>query len=256
MRITVCEMPDDRSDFEDAWGGLSRHARRESSDLVLLPEMTFSHWFCAAPKFDRKIWRAVVDEHRRWMRRLPELGARAVLGSRPVERRGRRLNEGFLWTKGGARGVHYKNYLPDEPGFYEASWYGRGDRGFVPFEASGWKTGLLICSDLWSMSSARQYGKEGVNLVAVPRSTPKGSIEKWIAGGKVAAVVSGAYCASSNRSGSRGGVEYAGRGWVMDPDGNVLGLTSGERPFVTVDIDRSKAVKAKKTYPRDSLQPD
>jgi N-carbamoylputrescine amidase len=256
MKITVCEMPDDRSEFEGAWAGLARHVRRESSGLVLLPEMPFFYWFCSAPKFDSKVWREAVSEHRRWMGRLEELGAPVVLGTRPVDRGSRRLNEGFVWTKGKAKGVHYKNYLPNEGGFYEASWYQRGDRTFTPFEAAGWKAGLMICSDLWSMANARAYGKKGVSLVAVPRSTPVRSVEKWIAGGKVAAVLAGAYCASSNRSGSRGGVEYAGRGWIIDPDGTVLGLTSKGRPFVTVDVDKMKAQKAKTTYPRDSLEPD
>ena len=256
MKVTVCEMPDDRSEFEGAWARLSKHVARESSDLVLLPEMPFFYWFCASPKFDHRVWKEALRSHERWMDRLGELGSPVVLGSRPVERGGRRLNEGFVWSGGEPRGVHFKNYLPNEGGFYEASWYQRGDRRFAPFEAAGWKSGLMICSDLWSMASARAYGKEGVDLIAVPRSTPVQSLEKWIAGGKVAAVLAGAYSLSSNRAGKRGEVSYAGRGWIIDPDANVLGLTSRRNPFVTVEIDQARARKSKKTYPRDSLEPD
>jgi N-carbamoylputrescine amidase len=256
MRITVCEMPDDTTEFERQWGRLSRHVRRESSDVVLLPEMPFFYWVCAAPKFDSEKWAEAVRQHKRWIERLPELGAPAVLGSCPVERGGRRLNEGFVWSNEGVRGVHFKNYLPDEPGYYEASWYARGGKPFTPFEVSGWRAGFMICSDLWSMANARSYGKQGVNLVVVPRATGDGSIEKWVAGGKVAAVLAGAYCASSNRTGIRGDAHFGGRGWVIDPDGEVLGLTSKTRPFVTVTIDRARASRAKTTYPRDSLEPD
>jgi len=257
MKVTVCEMPDDRVDFERQWGRLSKHVKRESSDLVLLPEMPFYYWFCATPKFDPKVWRKATAEHKRWMERLPELGAAAVLGSSPVVRGGRRLNEGFLWTrKGSVRAIHYKNYLPNEPGYYEASWYERGGRPFTQFEVRGWKAGMMICSDLWSMANARSYGKGGAGLIAVPRATPYSSLEKWVAGGKVAAVVSGAYCLSSNRVGVRAGSRFGGTGWVIDPDGGVQGLTSKARPFVTVDIDRSRAERAKGTYPRDSLEPD
>lgn len=257
MKITVCEMPDDPAEFARQWGRLSRHVRRESSDVVLLPEMPFFYWFCAAPKFDPAVWKEAVGGHRLWVERLSELGAPVVLSSRPVDRGGRRLNEGFVWTrKGGARGVHFKSYLPDEAGYYEASWYERGARRFRPFEVEGWKAGFMICSDLWSMANARGYGKRGVQLVAVPRATGERSVGKWVAGGKVAAVLSGAYCASSNRTGSRGEATFGGRGWVVDPDGEALGLTSRSRPFVTVDIDRARADGAKRTYPRDSLEPD
>ncbi|MDG6900713.1 MAG: carbon-nitrogen hydrolase family protein [Nitrososphaerota archaeon] len=256
VKVTVCEMPDDRLEFDRAWAGLARHVRRESSDLVLLPEMTFYGWFCSAPKFDPMVWKDAVAAHRRWVGRIGEIGAPAVLGSRPVDRGGRRLNEGFVWTKKGTRAVHHKNYLPNEGGFFEASWYDRGDRTFTPFGVSGWKAGYMICSDLWAMGGARSYGKRGVGLIAAPRCTPEASTEKWIAGGKVAAVVSGSYCLSSNRAGSRGGLRFGGRGWAIDPDGRVLGLTSKGRPFVTVEIDQGVARKAKATYPRKSLEPD
>ncbi len=257
MRITVCEMPDAPEDFEGAWKRLAAHAERQDSDLVLLPEMPFYYWFASSPKFDSGRWEEAVKAHKAWKKRLAELGTPVVIGSAPVEKEGRRVNEGFLWTKkGGARGIHLKYYLPNEPGFYEASWYSRGQKEFAPFEVKGWKSGLMICSDLWSMADARRYGKDGVALVAVPRATPERSVDKWIAGGKVAAVLAGAFCASSNRGGSQGDLRFAGRGWVISPDAEVLGLTSKSKPFVTVSIDRAKALHAKTTYPRSSLEPD
>ncbi len=257
MRITVCEMPDDPSAFERAWGKLCLHARKQKSDLVLLPEMPFYYWFASSPKFELKRWEQAVNAHKRWKKRLSELGAPVVLGTAPVERGGRRANEGFVWTKkGGVRVVHLKNYLPLEPGFYEANWYGRGGKPFEPFDLPGWKAGMMICTDMWSMPDARKYGKEGVGLITVPRATPTRSVDKWIAGGKVAAVVAGAYCASSNRGGSQGELQFAGKGWIVSPDGEVLGMTSKAKPFVTVSIDRAKALHAKTTYPRYSLEPD
>jgi N-carbamoylputrescine amidase len=257
LKVTVCEMNDDREAFARDWKALAEHVGRESSELVLLPEMPFHRWFCAAPSFDPVVWKEAVEEHRRWTDRIGELGAPVVLGSRPVELGGRRLNEGFVWTrKGGAKGVHLKSYLPDEEGYFEASWYGRGDRDFSAFEVGGWKAGLMICSDVWALQHARGYGKAGAHLVAVPYAGPRSSTEKWVACGRVVAVVSGAFCIASNRKGSGGGVNFGGSGWVIDPDGRVLGLTSGEKPFVTVDLDMRQAERAKKTYPRDALEPD
>ena len=257
MKVTVCQLPDDREKFEKEWGSLSRHVKRQGSDMALLPEMPFYHWFCAGPKFERAIWEDAVNEHRRWMERLDELGATVVLGSRPVDRGGKRLNEGFVWSEKAERGVHFKKYLPNEPGFYEARWYDRGQRPFTPFEAGGWKAGFMICSDLWSMADARAYGRKGVQLLFVPRATGSpNAASRWVAGGRVAAVLAGAYCLSSNRSGRRGEASFGGYGWVIDPEGDVLALTSESKPFTTVSIDRAKAEKAKTTYPRYALKPD
>jgi N-carbamoylputrescine amidase len=256
LKLTVCAMPDDREEFAVTWPRLARHVKRESSDLVLLNEMPFTHWIFAGPKFEVKAWKQAVDSHRRWAGRLSELESHFVAGSRTLERKGRRVNEGFVWSEeGGMKGNHEKRYLPDEPGFYEASWYERGDGRFTPFGLGGWKAGFMICSDLWAMGHARSYGKKGVDLILVPRATGL-SVEKWLAGGKVAAVVAGAYCASSNRTGVQGEARFGGLGWVVDPDGKVLATTSRSKPFVTVEIDRGAAKKAKGTYPRYALRPD
>ena len=213
-------------------------------------------WIFAGRRFSRGVWDRSVEEHGRWMGRLPELGAALVAGSRPVEVGARRFNEGFVWSTGGkVTGHHRKRYLPDQPGFYESSWYARGERKVSAFEARGWRTGFLICSDLWSVWNARSYGKDGTDMIMVPRATGL-SVDKWLAGGRAAAVVSGAYCLSSNRPGGRGAAKFGGLGWVVGPDGEVLGLTSSDEPFVTIEIVREKARGAKMTYPRDSFGTD
>ena len=62
--------------------------------------------------------------------------------------------------------------------------------------------------------------------------------------------MAGAFCISSNRSGGGSGIQWGGSGWIIDPDGEVLGLTSSEEPFLTLDLDLEEAESAKETYPR------
>jgi len=253
-------MNDDRELFAKDWQRLLNHLEKEPSDLVLLPEMPFSSWFSATPTFDPEVWNQAVHDHEQWISRLYELSVPVVMATRPIEVENHRINQGFAWSKRtGPRAVHTKSYLPNEAGYFEASWYEPGERVFAPFDVNGMaKAGLMICSDMWAMQHARAYGREGAHLIAVPYAASNKSIDKWLAGGRVAAVVSGAYCVASNRVGpSRGGeVEFGGSGWVIDPDGKVLGMTSGESPFVTVQVDTSLAENAKNTYPRDVLRPD
>ena len=68
----------------------------------------------------------------------------------------------------------------------------------------------------------------------------------------MAAVSSGAYVLTSNRSGQGqdGKTQFGGRGMIIDPDGAILAQTSGERPFATANIDPEAAASAKSTYPR------
>ena len=67
--MTVCEMPDDRSEFEGWWERLGAHARREASGLVLLPEMPFARWIFAGRWFSQAVWDGSMERHRRWRRR-------------------------------------------------------------------------------------------------------------------------------------------------------------------------------------------
>jgi predicted amidohydrolase len=254
MRITICQLNDDPSDLERDWEALVEHTAATHADIVLLPEMPFASWFAVSRDFEAGTWRAAVEAHERWIERLPELGAAGVLGTRPVDRGGLRHNEAFVWDRGsGARGVHLKAFLPREVGFFETDWYHPGPPSFEVTRSAGLVVGFQICTEMWSLAHAQHYGKLGAQLIAVPRATSRDSGEKWLAGGRVAAIVSGAFSASSCRTSRAGGPDLGGGGWVAGPDGQVLGVTSDAAPMVTVEVDPAEADRARGTYPRYAI---
>jgi N-carbamoylputrescine amidase len=252
LRITVCELDCESSALEEAWSRLLSHVKERSSELVLLPEMPFYRWFPATRDYDANTWARAVEAHERWVARLPELAPAAVLGTRPVNRGNARYNEAFVWEPTrGLRGAHLKSYLPDEEEFWEASWYQPGSKEFAPFEVGAVRAGFQICTELWSMENARLYGKAGVHLIACPRGTPHSTLDKWLAGGRASAVVSGAFVLSSNRVSVPGSVpSLGGQGWIVGPESEVLARTTPDEPFATMEIDLSQAERAKRTYPR------
>lgn len=253
MKVTVCELRNDQDGLEQDWNSLVEHVKSEKSDLVLLPEMPFHKWLAGTNKADPAIWQQAVIAHDQWIPRLSDLAPAIVAGSRPVIQEGKRHNQGFIWEEqSGCNPSHIKYYLPDEEGFWEASWYERGKRDFRAIQCKGIQLGFLICTELWFFEHAREYLKQGVHLLLCPRVTPRNSVNKWIAGGKSAAVVSGAFCLSSNLGGLNiEGIEFGGTGWIIDPEeGKELGVTSKSKPFLTMEIDLEKAEKARHTYPR------
>jgi N-carbamoylputrescine amidase len=252
LKVTVCEFQNDLAGIAQDWEGLAAHVKTESSDVVLLPEMPFFTWFAQKKTFNQAEWQEAVNAHDAWQKRLAELAPAIVLGSRPVNDSANRFNEGFVWEPASAyQAAHRKYYLPDEEDYWEASWYQRGDGNFTPIDKGVLRIGFLICTELWFFEQARRYGKAGVNLIVTPRATGRSTVEKWLVGGRAAAVVSGAFALSSNRAGlGNQSQEFGGQGWVIGPDGEVLGLTSRRQPFITVEIDLSEAEQAKRTYPR------
>ena len=253
MRVTVCELSNNRSTLESQWADLIAHCRQERSELVLLPEMPFSPWLAASETVDQSAWMSSVIEHESWRRAFVDLLPTSVLCTDPIVENGVNYNEAYVWsTLGGYQPAHRKYYLPDEPGFWEARWYDRGPKEFVAQDVAEAHVGFLLCTEMWFTEHARSYARQGVEILAVPRATGLASADKWVAGGRAAAVMSGAFCLSSNRGGTdAGGFHWGGRGWIIEPEeGDVLGVTSPGEPFFTLDIELEVARSAKATYPR------
>jgi predicted amidohydrolase len=247
MKVTVCELPDDREAFESAWEELISFLKVQQSDLVLLPELPFSAWFARTPQFDAQVWQRAQAEHDAMMNSLSVLAPAIVLGTHLVIEQERHFNRGFSWTATeGYQGVHDKYYLPNEEDFYERCWFDRNRRDFTPVQVQDLAIGFLICTEVMFPEWARFYGRQGVNVLAVPRAST--THERWVIAPRMAAITSGAFVLSSNRVDDH---LFGGHGLIIDPNGEVLASTSRRTPFVTVDIDIAESIQAKKTYPRD-----
>jgi N-carbamoylputrescine amidase len=250
MRITVCELPDDPAAFVPAWDALITHLQRAGSELVLLPEMPFCRWFADCRYFDANVWQQAIAAHSDWELRLHETAPAVVAGTRPRDFAAERYNEAFLWDcRLGSCAVHAKSLLPQEHGVWEATWYHRGAPEFTPARVGQANVGFLIGTELWMMNQVQAYGLEEVHLLLTPRSTSGEATQTWLAAARVAAVLAGAYALSSNRVSSTGA--FGGHGWIIDPEGNVLGITDKRRPSVTLDVDLAAAGLAQgRCFPR------
>jgi N-carbamoylputrescine amidase len=253
MKVTVCQLDNRAAERDRMLAELARHIDSEGSQLLLLPEMCFADWLAADREADRGRWLAAIKSHADYILELGGLGAEAVIASRPiVNDAGSFRNQAYLWTpEPRILPIHEKYFLPDEAGYWEASWYQRGPLEFEHCEALGLRIGVQICTEMWFFEWARHFARQRVELLCVPRATPHKSVKRWLAGGQAAAVCAGAFCLSSNLWTPPGGkVDCGGLGWIISPEGDVLAQTSEDAPFVTVEVDPQVARQAKTTYPR------
>lgn len=249
MKATITQI--NASQLESDWNKLVQHVKANQSEFVLLPEMCFSEWFCVSKNTDDAIWNQAVETHNQWLERLPELGAKMLVGTAPRNVDNKKHNVAYVWTAdAGIQWIHSKTYLPNEEGYWEATWYDRAPIDFQPITVEGITIGVAICTEMWFMHHIRAYSQQGIHLMLNPRSTPFSTNEKWLIGGQTAGVIAGAYCLSSNHAGVFDEMKLGGAGWISDPGSNVLGVTSEDAPFTTVEIDLSQAESAKSTYPR------
>jgi N-carbamoylputrescine amidase len=249
MRVTVCELPHEPRALDEAWAALCEHTREHASQLVLLPEFAMLEPVWESRRFDAARWRVIEAYSDEQLGRLPELGAEFVVGTRPACVNGRRLNQAYLFSgTGGVMPLRSKYFLPEEHGSWEATWFAKGDPEFPMFHAGSAAFGVNICTELWALDTYAAYAELGVGLLLTPRATTLATASNWLSAGVVAAVRAGAFSLSSNRVDANGA--SAGISWIIDPNGQILEVTSTLNPFATVDIDLAEAARAKDRYPR------
>ncbi len=252
MKLTVCELSDNPKQLEKDWEKLGAHCHSHATDLLLLPEMPFYPWLAHQPTVDHAQKIEAEKAHEDWIKRFEELGDVIVAYSKPWNKGERFYNSAFVWSQGtGHQKVHTKYFFPEEEDFYEDTWFDREPLNFELVEIAGIKIGFLLCTEIWFTQYARKYGQEGIDLLLCPRATGKSSVAQWVRCGQTLSVISGAYCLSANRSGiGKDEFEWGGTGWITQPgDGTLLGTTSEDSPFLTLEIDLVKSKEAKKGYP-------
>jgi N-carbamoylputrescine amidase len=245
-------MSDNEDNFIADWNELTTHLHQNEPDLLLLPEMPFSKWIASEKEVNEDSKIKSVSEHDKWMSKLEELNANRIVYSKPVIAGDKFLNTAFVYVKGrGHLKIHTKSFFPEEPFFWEQTWFDHEEKKFELLEISGIRIGVLLCTEMWFTEYARQYGKQGIDILLCPRATGMSSVDRWIRCGQTLAIIAGAFCLSSNRSGP--GVQnfqWGGSGWIAEPmNGSLLGITTTKEKFITAEIDISKSKEAKNEYP-------
>jgi N-carbamoylputrescine amidase len=253
MRLTVCELPDETERRAIAWAALIRHLDATPTDLLVLPEMPFVPWTIFMTRaVDPSVWQQVVADHDAMLARFGDLAAEVVVGSRPVDHAGRRLNQGFAWSRAtGAQGSRSKVYLPDAPDGWEATWFARGTLDPSPLTCDGVRVGFQLCTEMLFTELSWNIGRAGAQIIAAPRAT--GGHRRWRLAASLMGIVSGCFVASANRR-SYERDDFAGQSWIVSPEGDILAETTADAPIATVTIDLREATKAKQTYPRNLPQ--
>jgi N-carbamoylputrescine amidase len=212
--------------------------------------MPFCEWkIFQRQSVDLAAWRAALAAHDGMLPRFAELESQFVLSSRPVEVGSSRLNQAFSWSReSGYRGARAKFYLPDEPDGWEATWFDRGDPEFSPQVVGPIKVGYQLCTELLFSHAAWEIGHQGGQLIAAPRAT--GGHRRWSMAACLAANMAGCFLASANRR-SYDSAAFAGRSWLISPEGEIILETSADEPFLSTEVDLSAVERARHSYPRN-----
>ncbi|QVQ25194.1 carbon-nitrogen hydrolase family protein [Achromobacter deleyi] len=249
MRICMMEGPVDLAPEGATWEGIADRIGELAPDLLVTNEMPFGRWLAAFPSYDAALAAESVRVHEAGLEALVALNVPAIVSSRPVPAGARLANEAYALQGGRYTPLHQKQYFPEEPGFFEATWFHCAMDGFEVFEVGGIRLGVQLCTELMFNERARRYGRDGAELIVVPRASGA-SANRWLTAGAMAALVSGCYVVSSNRAGRTAqGQVFGGLAFAFQPDGEPLAQSSDSESIVTIEVDPARSRAQQALYP-------
>jgi N-carbamoylputrescine amidase len=168
---------------------LVRRAAGEGANVILIPELFETPYFCAVQnqrflELARPLQDHPTIEHFR--RVAAELGV--VIPVSVFERAGSALfNSAVVIDADGATVGHYrKSHIPQAPGYEEKYYFSPGDTGFKPIDTAYGKLGIAVCWDQWFPEAARSLVLQGAEFLMYPTAIgnePKhadlDSMEHW-----------------------------------------------------------------------------
>lgn len=244
LRIGIVEWPEGLAGDDAHWDDIGAALAAARPDLLVTNELPFGPWLADAATFSEADANLSIRAHERGLERLAALGIPAILSSRPVWNGARLANEAFALEDGRVRPLHRKQAFPNEPGWFEGEWFAGDGSGFAAAELLGIRIGVLLCTEAMFNERARCYGRQGASLIVIPRASGM-AVEPWKTAGAMAALVSGAYVASSNRAGDA----FGGIGFAYAPGGRLITETSAARPLQVFELDSAEAESAQRGYP-------
>lgn len=249
MRICMMEGPVDLAPDSPTWAGMAERIAELEPDLLVTNEMPFGQWLAASPVYDPARAAESVRIHEAGLTALAALPVPAIVSSRPIPAGDRLANEAFALEGGRYTRLHHKQYFPEEPGFFEATWFRPAMEGFDVVDVGGIRLGVQLCTELMFNERSRRYGREGAELIVAPRASGA-SIGRWLTAGAMAALTSGCYVVSSNRAGrTADGQVFGGRAFAFQPNGEPLAQSTDTESIVVVDVDPARSRAQQSQYP-------
>jgi len=269
LGLVQMSMSDDPQSNLDKAIARTRECARQGANLVCLPELFRTQYFCQredASLFD--LAEPVPGPTTEALgRAAKETGAVVVA---PIfERRAPGLyhnSAAIIDADGQVRGLYRKMHIPDDPAFYEKFYFTPGDLGFRAFDTQAGRIGTLICWDQWYPEGARLTALQGAAILFYPTAIGWHPHEKeafgtaqrdaWRTIQRSHAIANGVYVAAVNRVGHEkpgpdgAGLEFWGTSFLADPFGVVVAEASTNKEEIVVgEVDLARLEDVRRNWP-------
>ncbi|MBI3014684.1 MAG: carbon-nitrogen hydrolase [Candidatus Tectomicrobia bacterium] len=232
---------------------------RSSVDLLIFPELSLTGYFLKdmVPQVALRLDSPVVRELEEMSR-----GISLVIGLVEESEEALFYNAALYLEDGAIRHCHRKVYLPTYGLFDEQRYLARG-RTVRTFKSRFGQMAILICEDLWHVSTVYLAAQQGADLLLIPAASPGRGAERggkleiaetWEAMNRTYATLFTMGVCFTNRVGYEDGVNFWGGSEIISPAGERLlkGNDFEENLLVGVfDLDEVRRSRISNTVRRD-----
>lgn len=173
-KITVAavqfSVPESREKSIEKAEALTREAAAKGANIVLLPELFETPYFCQERRYEHYELALPILENpavKRFCEVSAELGIAMPISV--YERDGNSLfNSVVMLDSGDLLGVYRKTHIPDDHFYQEKFYFTPGNTGFRVWQTRFGKIGVGICWDQWFPEAARCMALGGAELLLYP----------------------------------------------------------------------------------------
>ncbi|MDR3113517.1 MAG: N-carbamoylputrescine amidase [Endomicrobium sp.] len=234
---------------------LVRQAAKSGANIILLPELFETPYFCQVEKYEYLKLAKTIDENRavnHFKEVAKELGV--VL---PISFFEKRNNCAFnsaavIDADGQILGTYRKTHIPDGHCYEEKFYFTPGDTGFKVWNTQYAKIGVGICWDQWFCESARIMALMGAEILLYPTAIGSEPVLNTDSSLHWQRVMQGHGAGNlmpliaSNRAGtepapSSSQMTFYGNSFIADETGAIIKqLDDKEENFITAEFDLEK----------------
>ncbi|HYS01080.1 MAG TPA: nitrilase-related carbon-nitrogen hydrolase [Candidatus Eisenbacteria bacterium] len=230
LRVALAQMAPalgDRQRNLEAHRGWIGKAKATGAQLLVFPELSLTGYFLKDLVSEVAITRDGPE-----MQELASLSADLdlVVGAVLEEPDHRYFNASVYLSRGELRHIHRKVYLPTYGMFDEQRYLASGDR-FRSFPTGYGRAGILICEDIWHLSTAYILSLQGVDLMICPSASPGrgistderlGTAESYALLCRTYAQFFTTFFLYCNRVGYEDGANFWGGSMIIGPNGDLI----------------------------------
>lgn len=253
------------ANVERALAGVHQ-AAASGAELICLPELFASPYFCQVPQPEQFRWAEPVDGPT--LRAVGDAAKqlRVTVLAGFFEERAPGLYHNSLVVigpSGEQLGLYRKMHIPEDPQFEEKFYFTPGDTGFMSVPTPSCQVGPLICWDQWYPEAARLTAMQGAEVLFYPTAigwlpeekAAEGAaqLDAWRTIHRAHSIANGVFTVAVNRVGTelsaKGAIEFWGHSLVCGPDGVVLAEAGEGEEVLVAQCDLARIAEFRQVWP-------